>query len=77
MIKRQCSSYFAVAFLSSFVILAVSTLAPSARKFPSIPSRGLSHVHTLVISVELMLIDGGVVAFPVGTIPANSVLKYV
>ncbi|KAF9055165.1 hypothetical protein BDZ89DRAFT_1055770, partial [Hymenopellis radicata] len=56
-IKRQSSSYFAVAFVSSFVVLAVSTLAPSA------------------LSVELMLIDGGVVAFSVGAIPANSVLN--
>lgn len=55
--RRHCSSYFTLSFISGFIVVAVSSLAPSA------------------LSVDSILVDGHVLAFSVGAVPANLALN--
>ncbi|KAK0451787.1 hypothetical protein EV421DRAFT_1063077 [Armillaria borealis] len=55
--RRHCSSFFTLSFISGFIVVAVSSLAPSA------------------LSVDSILVDGHVLAFSVGAVPANSALN--
>lgn len=75
--KHTCSNHYILAAVASLLIWIVATLAPGARKSPEMFLKEDSYLISWIVTINNVLVDGALMAFAVGAVPPQSVLKYV
>lgn len=77
--RRTCSKHYIIGIVTSLLIWIVATLAPGARKSCAVLVKEGSHSHfrLWIVTVDSVLTDRELMAFAIGAVTPQSVLKYV
>lgn len=75
--RHTCSKYYILGVVASLLIWVVATLAPGTRKSCAMFVKKDSHSRFWTVTVDSVLADGELMAFAIGAVPPQSVLKCV
>lgn len=77
--RHTCSNYYILGIVASLLVWITATLAPGACKLHTMFVNRYSHSHPWLwtVTVDSVLADGELMAFAIGAVSPQSVLKCV